>query len=89
MSGMDLFIPKTRIRTCQFPSWFRFTPQLHHSLKCLRTIQHNYTKNPTTNNFQRLSKAQQPFQSASIAAKSRYEQDLIHNFSTNNDPKNF
>ena len=87
MYGVDLFIPKTRIRTCQFPSWF--TPQLRHSLKCLRTIQRKYTKNPTANNFQQLSKAQQSFQSSNIAAKSRYEQDLIYNFSTNNDPKIF
>ena len=55
MSGMDLFIPKTRIRTRQFPSWF--TPQLRHSLKCLRTIQRKYTKNPTANNFQRYIKS--------------------------------
>ena len=76
MSGVDLFIPKTRIRTCQSPSWF--TPQLRHSLKFLLTIQRKYTKNPTANNFQRLSKPQQSFQSASIAAKSRYEQDLLY-----------
>jgi len=75
LSDMDLFIPKTRIRTHQFPSWF--TPQLHHSLKCLCTIQRKYTRNPTANNFQCLSKAQQSFQSAMAALQQSPDMNRI------------
>ena len=85
--AMALFIPKTRLRVHQFPTWF--TPQLWHSRKCLCTLQRKLNKNPLTSNHQRLSKAQQSFHAANIAAKSTYEQNLIHNFATSKDPKKF
>ena len=85
--AMVLFIPKTRLHTRQFPTWF--TPQLRHSRKCLRTLQRKFNKNPSTSNHQRLSKAQQFFHAANIAAKSTHEQNLIYNLATSKDPKIF
>ena len=85
LTGMNRFIPKVKLRSRQFPVWF--TPHLRHLIKCLRTLQRKYTKNPTTNNFQRLVFAQCSFQDTSRAAKSVYEQNLIQNYATNHDPK--
>ena len=85
--GIDLYILKIRIHTHQFPNWF--DSQLHHSLKCLCTLQCKYNKFPTPSNFERLTKAQDSFQAASIAAISSYEQSLIHNYATTKDSKIF
>ena len=85
LTGMNLFIPKVKLRSRQFPVWF--TPDLRHLIKCLRTLQRKYIKHPTSNNFQKLADTQHFFQDASKAAKSDYEQSLIHNFAMNRDPK--
>jgi len=87
LSGIDLFIPKTRIHSCQFPNWFN--SQLRHSHKCLHTLQRKYKRHPTSNNFDRLTKAQDSFQAASMAAKSSYEQSLVHNYAIIKDSKKF
>ena len=87
LAGIELFIPKVKLHCRQFPNWF--TPQLRHSHKCLHTLQRKYNRNPTPNNFQRLTKAQVSFQASSIAAKSAFEQTLIYNFTTNKDTKIF
>jgi len=87
ISAMDLFIPKVTLRVRQFPIWF--TPQLRHSRKCLCTLQRKFNKNPSSNNLQRLSDALQSFHAASTAAKSMYEQSLIHNFTIEKDYKLF
>ena len=71
ISGMNLFIPKTRLCARQFPFWF--IPQLRHTIKCLRTLQRKFNKNLSPNNHQRLTSAQQSFHAANIAAKSSYE----------------
>ena len=85
LTGMNLSIPKVKLRVCKFPAWF--TPQLRHLIKCLRTLQCKYTKQPTTINFQKLVRIQSSFLDASKAAKSNYEQGLIHNFAANQDPR--
>ena len=36
LTGMNLFIPKVKLRSHQFPVWF--TPDLRHLIKCLRTL---------------------------------------------------
>ena len=68
---MNLFISKMKIRVRQYPVWF--TSHLHHLIKCLRTLHRKYTKQPTTNNFEKLVRAQCSFQDVSKAAKSNYE----------------
>ena len=85
LTGMNHFIPKVKSRVRQFPVWF--TPHLRHLVKCLRTLQRKYGKQPTTINFQKIVKAQSTFQDASRKAKSNYEENLIHNFATNQDPR--
>jgi len=87
LSGIEPFILKVKLHTRQFPNWF--TPQLRHSHKCLRTLQRKFNKYPTSNNFHKLTKAQDSFQTASLAAKSTYEQTLIFNFARNKDSKLF
>ena len=87
LSGIESFIPKVKLHTQQFPNWF--TPQLCHSHKCLRTLQPKFNKCPTSKNFHKLTKAQDSFQTASLAAKSTYEQILKFNFSRNKDSKIF
>jgi len=82
---MDLCIPKVKLRVCQFPVWL--TPQLQHLIKFLQTLQHKYTKQPTSKNFQKLVKAQCSFQDASKAAKYEYEQSLVKNFMMNHDSR--
>ena len=74
--GMNLFIPKVKLRCRQFPVWF--TPHLRHLIKFLRTLQHKYIKHPTSNKFQKLVNAQHSFQDASKIAKSNYEQSLTY-----------
>ena len=85
LTGMNLFIPKVKIRTRQFPVWF--TSHLRHLTKCLRTLQRKFTKQPSSNNFQKLVKAQCTFQDASKAAKSEYERNLIQGFTASRDPR--
>ena len=36
-AAMELFIPKVRLRSFQFPQWF--SPELRHKFKCLRTME--------------------------------------------------
>ena len=84
---ISVFIPKITLRVRQFPIWF--TPQLRHSRECLCTLQRKFNKNPSPNNLQRLSDALLSFLAASTAAKSMYEQSLIHNFTIDKDPKLF
>ena len=87
ITGINLFIPKARLRTRQFPVWF--TSHLRHSLKCLRTLQRKCNKHPTPSNLEHLIKAQESFHASHAAAKSEYEQNLVHNFVINKDPKIF
>jgi len=77
---MNLSIPKVKRNVCQFPVWF--TSHLRHLIKCLRTLQHKYSKHPIPNNFQKLLRAQCSFQDAS---KVEYECSLVHNLTTNHD----
>ena len=46
-SGMNLFIPKVRLRKHQFPRWF--TPELRHLTKRIRTLRKRISKHPSLN----------------------------------------
>ena len=46
-TGMNLFIPKVRLRRYQYPRWF--TPELRHLCKCACTLRKRISKHPTSN----------------------------------------
>ena len=77
-TGMNLFIPKVRIRRHQFPRWF--TPELHHLSKCASTLRKRVSKHPTYNQFNKLSLLEDTLRSKMLTAKSSYETSLIRSF---------
>ncbi len=79
-SGMDLFIPKVRLRSFQFPKWF--TPELRHKQKCLKTLTNKYSQNQTHNNLCRKNVAELEFRQLSESAKASYEGKLVDNFAS-------
>ena len=48
--AMDLFIPKVKLHSHQFPKWF--TPDIRHNLNCLRTLHRKCRTHPTAHNEQ-------------------------------------
>ena len=50
--AMDLFIPKVKLRSHQFPKWF--TPDIRHRLNCLRTLRRKCRTHPTAHNLSKL-----------------------------------
>ena len=50
--AMDLFLPKVKLHSHQFPKWF--TPDIRHHLNCLRTLRRKYRTHPTAHNLSKL-----------------------------------
>ena len=75
-TGMDLFIPKVRIRSYQYPVWF--TPELRHLSKCIRTLNKRCTTNSTPHVLNKLQRLKENFHDKLLTAKSEYEAELIH-----------
>jgi len=57
--AIDLFIPKVRIRTKQYPKWFN--SQLIHEANCLWTLRKKYSLSPTNHNLNHLTVAEKSF----------------------------
>lgn len=77
-SGMNLYVPKVRLRRYQYPSWF--TPELRHLSKCLRTTRKRVSKHPSVYQQHKLSQLEGELHSKILAAKSSHEANLIHSF---------
>ena len=86
-SGMDLFIPKIRTRSSQFPKWY--TSNIHHQIKCLRSLRKKYKSHHTDSNLTRIKVAEDKLQTSIQQAKANFEANLVHNFAYNNDSKIF
>ena len=52
ITGMDLFIPKVKLKSTQYPKWF--SPTIRHHLKCLRTLRRRLHHHFTLSSLQRL-----------------------------------
>ena len=77
-SGMNLFIPKVRLRKHQFPRWF--TPVLRHLTKRIRTLRKRISKHPSSQLFDKLSQMEDDLVYKTQSSKSSYESQLIHSF---------
>ena len=80
LAGMNLFIPKVRIRKHQYPFWY--TPELRHLSKCLLTLRRKLSKcaHPTALQHAKLSQWEENFFSKVQSSKATYESKLIHSF---------
>ena len=77
-SGMNLFIPKVRLRKHQFPRWF--TPELRHLTKRIRTLRKRIPKHPSSQLFDKPSQMEDDLVYKTQSSKSSYESQLIHSF---------
>ncbi|XP_065895943.1 uncharacterized protein [Dysidea avara] len=83
--GMDLFIPKIRTSSSQFPKWY--TSNIRHQIKWLRTLRKKYKSHPTDHNLNRIKTAEDNLQNSIQQAKANFEANLVHNFAFSNDSK--
>ena len=77
-SGMNLFIPKVKLRKYQYPNWF--TPELHHLSKCVRTLRKRISKRPSAHNQRKLSELEDSLRHQIQTTKSSHEVNLIRSF---------
>ena len=77
-TGMNLFIPKVRLRRYQYPRWF--TPELRHLCKCACTLRKRISKHPTSNQTDKLSLFEDTLRNKMSTAKSSFETNLIRSF---------
>ena len=75
-SGMNLYIPKVRMRRQQYPCWF--TPELRHLSKCARTLRKRILKHPSAHQQQKLSQLEDKLRDKILIAKTSHEANLIH-----------
>ena len=52
LNTMELFIPKVRLKTHQYPKLFTF--DIRHSINCLRTLRRKCKKHPSPANLNNL-----------------------------------
>ena len=60
---MNLFIPKIRTSSSQFPKWY--TSNICHQIKCLWTLQKKNKSHPTDHNLNRIQTAENTSKTAS------------------------
>ena len=68
---MDLFIPKVRIRSYQYPVWFT-RPELRHLSKCIQTLTKRCTSIPTSHVLNKLQNLKENFHDKLLTTKSKY-----------------
>ena len=87
LSGMDLFIPKIKLKPTQYPNWF--SPTIRHHLKCLRTLRKKLHRHFTLASVQRLIQLEELTQQELYNAKETYEKELINSYAQSKNPKLF
>ena len=80
-SGLDLFVPRTRLRTKSFPKWF--SPDIIHDCKRLHTLKRS-SRQLSAYKLSKLESLRQSLQERIAHAKSDYESALIVNCSKSN-----
>ena len=77
-NGMNLFIPKVKIRSKVQPKWFN--PGIRHSLNCLHTLRKKCYLHPTAANLSKLQSLEHEVKNLMSNAKLQFEQNLaLHN----------
>ena len=74
LEGMNRFIPKVRASRRNHPIWF--SPEIRHTLRCLRTQKKKCSKRPTLNNQSKLKSLECRLSELMISAKLHFEQSL-------------
>jgi len=87
VKGMDMFIPKIRFNSSQYPKWY--TSNIRHQINCLRSIRKKYRSNPSIHVLHRIRMAEENLQNDIQIAKASFEANLVHNFAFRNDSKIF
>ena len=85
MTGMNLFVPKVRLRRNQQPKWF--TSHIRHRLNCTKTLRKECKLHPTLSKLSKLSSSEANLCSELAYAKSNYETKLIQQFAYTNNSK--
>ena len=85
MTGMNLFVPKVRLRRNQQPKWF--TSYIRHHLNCTKTLRKECKLHPTLSKLSKLSSSEANLRSELAYAKSNYETKLIQQFAYTNNSK--
>ena len=78
-TAMDRFIPRVRLRKCQFPRWS--TPSHRHQHKCLQTLARTCERSPSLSNSTKLRVVEEDFRRATEVIKASYESKLINDLS--------
>ena len=81
LEAAELFVPKVRIRTKQYPKWFT-----SHEANCLRTLRKKYNHSPTDYNLNRLTTAEKMFNDKVKSAKVTNETNLTESFLSHSNP---
>ena len=84
ISAMELYIPKVKVRSHQYPKWF--TAHLRHQVKCLRTLRRKIKNHFTLSQLDRLIDAENNFSQQFFRAKRDYEHNLINKYACSRDP---
>ena len=74
LEGMNRFIPKVKASRRNHPIWF--SPEIRHTLRCLRTQKKKCSKCPTLNNQSQLKSLECRLSELMISAKLHFEQSL-------------
>ena len=84
-TAIDLFIPKVKLKSFQYPKWF--SSDIKHQLKCLCTLRKKLRRHFTLSKLQQLIKAEDTFRLSLTKPKSHYELSLTNNYTRSKDPK--
>ena len=76
--GMNMFIPKVRIRRYQYSCWF--SSELRHLSKCLRTLRKRISKHPSPYLQSKLVSQESDLRYKIQHAKSYYEAQIVRSF---------
>ena len=82
-TAIDLFIPKVKLKSFQYPKWF--SSDIRHQLKCLHTLRKKLWRHFTLSKLQQLIKAEDTFQLSLSKAGTHYELNLINNYTHSKD----
>jgi len=76
-----MFIPKIKISPSQTPKWY--TSNIHHQIKCLRTLRNKCKCHPNDHNHLKVQTAKKELQNSIQAAKVGFEATLVQDFAFN------
>ena len=87
LCGMDLFIPKIKLKSIQYPKWY--SPTIRHHLKCLCSLRKRLRRHFTLTTLRHLSQLEDLTQQELKNIKESYERELINIYAQSKNPKLF